>query len=715
MTKIPAKIGRYEILEKVGSGRTGTVFRASDPLIGRILAIKTFRVDLTPGPIRDTFLQRFYHEARISGGLSHPNIVALFDVGEEDGLPYLVFEHVEGPTLDVALARAGRLDSAETIRVVEQTAAALDFAHARGIVHRDIRPANIILANDKRVRIADFGIARVEGSQLTQHGEVLGTPAYMSPEQIRGQELTAETDLFSLAVCAYEMLSGNRPFAGKTQPELFEALVYSPPAEPKELRSLGIPSREFMFVFERALAKDPAHRFADAASFARALKSCLGVVAPGDEPAPISRIAIPDPPRPAHRQILPPVAPPPAQRYAASNPGIKPPQPPSSSDPSADATFVSSPSAGDDSSEELASTLGFDSGINSKQVAAAVAAAMASSASSASVPLSPPSNPSSDASADATMVSGAQDFELPSTHRMSRAAVEDVLSKSGANQKSSSNHQKSRAEAHKVERGGAASAIEDLLPPTREMPKLSNDLGATGALSPAPPPRPATDPSRTASNAGGLPKATDKTLIMTDAEKVSAAKLRDLSAARLPTRAAQKSIPPPPPPPTRTVARPLPPSLAPPVPSSPAIARPSLVPKILLAVIVLMTILAAMLGVLFWGRAQVIATPVVEKWNDLPVYPEADVDKSPLLFSHEIPKPKVDHVLSVTLSWIVTPDGVVDEPKIVVSASKEIDAFVIQTVKKWRYEPGQKAGKTVPVRLLRKYTFQPRENNGEGN
>ena len=147
-SRIPAKIGRYDVVEKLGSGSTGTVYRATDPFIGRVLAIKTFRVDLPQGPLRDRFLQRFYHEARISGGLSHPNIVALFDVGEMDGLPYLVFEHVDGPTLDVALARSGRLDSAETIRVVEQTAAALDFAHAKGIVHRDIRPANIILAND---------------------------------------------------------------------------------------------------------------------------------------------------------------------------------------------------------------------------------------------------------------------------------------------------------------------------------------------------------------------------------------------------------------------------------------------------------------------------------------------------------------------------------------------------------------------------------------
>ena len=130
---VSTQIGRYDVVEKLGSGSTGTVYRATDPFIGRILAIKTFRVDLQPGPQRDRFLQRFYHEARISGGLSHPNIVALFDVGEIDGLPYLVFEHIEGPTLDVALARQGRLDSNETTRVVEQTASALDFAHADGV------------------------------------------------------------------------------------------------------------------------------------------------------------------------------------------------------------------------------------------------------------------------------------------------------------------------------------------------------------------------------------------------------------------------------------------------------------------------------------------------------------------------------------------------------------------------------------------------------
>ena len=322
ISSIPAKIGRYEVLDKVGSGRTGTVYRATDPFIGRQLAIKTFRLDLAPGPQRDRFLQRFYYEARISGGLAHPNIVTLFDVGEMDGLPYLVFEHVEGPTLDVAIARLGRLDSTETIRIVEQIASALDFAHAHGVVHRDIRPPNIILGNDKRVRVADFGIARLEGSHLTQLGEILGTPAYMSPEQIRGYELTAESDLFALAICAYEMLSGHRPFVGATQAELLDAIVNAPPAEPKELRAMGIPSRDFMFVFERALAKDPSHRFTDGASFSRALKSCLGMAIQDEEPPLVAKIAVPEF-KPKATPTPPPAPPPP--------PPKPPPPPPASS------------------------------------------------------------------------------------------------------------------------------------------------------------------------------------------------------------------------------------------------------------------------------------------------------------------------------------------------------------------------------------------------
>lgn len=142
--------------------------------------------------------------------------------------------------------------------------------------------------------------------------------------------------------------------------------------------------------------------------------------------------------------------------------------------------------------------------------------------------------------------------------------------------------------------------------------------------------------------------------------------------------------------------------------------RSSLVPKMLLAAMVLLTLFALALAAIFWGRAGKPAPETTEKWNNLPVYQEADVEKSPLLFSHEIPKPKLEpgRVVSVTVSWIVTPEGVVDDPKIVASASPEIDAFVLEGIRKWRYEPGQKDGKTVPVRVLRKYTFGQRSSEG---
>ena len=722
--RVPSKIGRYDVIEKLGSGSTGTVYKATDPFIGRVLAIKTFRVDLPPGPSRDRFLQRFYHEARISGGLSHPNIVALFDVGEVDGLPYLVFEHVDGPSLDVTLARAGRLDSAETIRVVEQTADALDFAHSKGVVHRDIRPANIILANDRRVRIADFGIARIEGSQLTQHGEILGTPAYMSPEQIRGHELSPETDLFSLAVCAYEMLCGQRPFNGQNQAELLEALAYSPPAEPKELRQLGIPSRDFMFVFERALAKDPSHRFADGASFARALKSCLGVVVAGDAPTPVSRISVPEA-APARRAILPPVAPPPISP-------LPPPPPPKTGShfdasataavnsggaavASADATLIAGyagrsplaapvpPVAPESPDSTLVSNHMADGPGHEPAVDASADATLVSSGGFNAAAMNRAAAVASDASSEATMLSTGSDADLLRTQkRLSRQEVESFLSKSSPAQTAAPAAtpplQKTLPGSEKAPFAADSSAIEDLLPPTREMPK----------------PTLPTDSSRTASHSGGLSRgraSDDKTIIMTESEKQSAAKLKDLSAARIPTGSA---LPRPAPPVSRpSISKPSiskPPATA----ASPATlqaSRPSQLPKYILGGFALLTAIVMGLGVwLLKSTGPKGSGAEAEMWNNLPVYPEAEVEKSPLLFSHEVPKPQVEpgKMVSVTVSWIVTPDGVVDDPKIISSASPEIDAFVMEAVRKWRYEPGQKAGKTVPVRVLRKYTFGQR-------
>jgi TonB family protein len=234
-------------------------------------------------------------------------------------------------------------------------------------------------------------------------------------------------------------------------------------------------------------------------------------------------------------------------------------------------------------------------------------------------------------------------------------------------------------------------------------------------------PGPAADPNRTSSQAPGALKLTpspaEKTVIMTESEKQTAARLRDRSASQLKATSSMPQIaaPPPPPPPTRPLPRPVTArvTLPPPPPPTLAAPRPSILPKVLLGVFVFLGLLGIGLGVLFFAKPRGSEAPQAETWNNLPVYPEADVDKSPLLFSHEVPKPKLEpgRVVSVTVSWIVTPEGLVDDPRIETSASPEIDAFVVEAVKKWRYEPGQKAGKTVPVRVLRKYTFGQRTSS----
>jgi protein TonB len=335
----------------------------------------------------------------------------------------------------------------------------------------------------------------------------------------------------------------------------------------------------------------------------------------------------------------------------------------------------------------LVSTVGFDQGLSAKKAVS---------------------------SADATMVSpGGEDFDPPPTARLSRQAVENLLSKSAPAQGSMApgsllnpSFQKTLPGSEKAPSSPNSSVIEDLLPPTREMPKLSLPFPSVSGPG-------ISEASRTASQPG-LPKVgpADKTIIMTESEKVAAAKLRDRSVSKIPTGtgAIPRPAPPPPLPPHRpSISRP--PTLAPQIPPPQAAApRSSLAPKILLLAIGLVVLLSIGLGVVFLGKTGGPAEEASEKWNSLTVFPEADVEKSPLLYSHEYPKPKLEpgRVVSVTVSWIVTPEGLVDDPKIVVSASPEIDAFVVEAVRKWRYEPGQKDGKTVPVRVLRKYTFGQR-------
>ena len=220
-------LGRYRLLRVLGSGAMGDVYLAEDPQIERQLAIKTVRVaDGKPEDVEDR-KRRLLREAKAAGRLIHPHVVTLFDAGEADGILYLAFEYVAGSDLSQRMETPPRLTLGEVLRVVRESADALGAAHLQGIVHRDIKPSNILLDSRGRVKVADFGIAKVVGqaTELTMTGSVVGSPHYLSPEQVRGEELDGRTDIFSLGVVLYELL-GQRPFAGETLTTLVYQILH---------------------------------------------------------------------------------------------------------------------------------------------------------------------------------------------------------------------------------------------------------------------------------------------------------------------------------------------------------------------------------------------------------------------------------------------------------------------------------------------------------
>ncbi len=263
----------------------GVVYLARDPRLARDVALKTY---LLPQGLRAEhrreLQERFLREARAAAALDHPAIVTVHDYGEDpaDGTPYLAIEYVEGSTLAARLAEQGRMEPDRAKTLVEQLSEGLAAAHAAGVVHRDLKPANILIrTRDGAAKIADFGIARVASSDLTAPGSMLGSPAYMSPEQIRGGTVDARSDLFSLAVVFYEMLTGERPFRGEDTAQLAYAIVHETPV-PVTRSAAGVPAGLDAF-FERALAKDPARRFPDARTFREALEQAWRNTAPAGE------------------------------------------------------------------------------------------------------------------------------------------------------------------------------------------------------------------------------------------------------------------------------------------------------------------------------------------------------------------------------------------------------------------------------------------------
>ena len=240
------RIGRYKIVRELGRGAMGVVYHAIDPNIGRPVAIKTIQLGNVRNPgEQERLRERLFREARSAGILSHPSIVTIYDVEQQDDLAFIAMEYVDGPTLDQILSAPRPIDPERMFRLLAQTAAALDYAHQKGIVHRDIKPANIMIAADGTAKITDFGIAKITTSeQLTMTGSIVGTPHYMSPEQVQGQPVDGRSDQFSLAVIAYEMLTGEKPYAGEHLTTVVYKIVAEEPVPPHTFeRDLGRPHR----------------------------------------------------------------------------------------------------------------------------------------------------------------------------------------------------------------------------------------------------------------------------------------------------------------------------------------------------------------------------------------------------------------------------------------------------------------------------------------
>jgi predicted Ser/Thr protein kinase len=261
-------LGNYQIIQEIGRGGMAVVYRAYQPSLNRYVAIKVLPPTLA---FDQEFVARFLREAQAAAGLRHPNIVVIHDVGEEGGFYYIVMEYLEGQTLKEVIEREGALPLRRVAHIIEQVAGALDYAHQRGFVHRDVKPANVFVGQGDHATLTDFGIAKAAwGAQLTRTGVVVGTPEYMSPEQAQGYEVDHRTDIYSLGIVLYEMVTGRVPFSGNTPHAVLHKVIYDLPPQPSGIHSQV--SEPVENVLAKSLAKQPAERYASASELAQALK-----------------------------------------------------------------------------------------------------------------------------------------------------------------------------------------------------------------------------------------------------------------------------------------------------------------------------------------------------------------------------------------------------------------------------------------------------------
>lgn len=270
-------MGRYEILNVLGEGAMGVVYRGHDTIIDRIVAIKTVKMETIESPQKkNDLIEHFYHEARIAGKLSHPNIAHIYDVGQDNGVHYLVLEYVEGITLKAAMSENTDMPLLEKLRILIDIGRTLHYAHQRGVIHRDIKPANIMLLKNSHIKIMDFGIAMLATGSDGQAAQVglMGTPAYLSPEQIDGAGIDRQTDIFSLGVLSYEFLCGKKPFIADTIHELLDKIINAEPTMPHIVNPrLDAPLSRLIL---RSLHKSKDLRYQSASEFADMLELYAG-------------------------------------------------------------------------------------------------------------------------------------------------------------------------------------------------------------------------------------------------------------------------------------------------------------------------------------------------------------------------------------------------------------------------------------------------------